>query len=87
MEDGGDAELGAEMLGIARDGGERLRRAAEQDGIDDSLVLEGDLSGGGRHGKDDVEIRYGKEFSLTFASHSARAEPWHFRQCRLEQEL
>lgn len=62
MEDGGHAELGAEMLGVGRDGGERLRRAAEQDGIDDGLVLEGDLSGGRGHGEDDVEIRHGKEF-------------------------
>jgi hypothetical protein len=65
MEDGGHAELSAEMLGVGRDGGERLRRAAEQDGIDDGLVLEGDLSGGRRHGEDDVEIRHGKEFGLS----------------------
>lgn len=65
MEDGGHAELGAEMLGVGRDSGERLRRAAEQDGIDDGLVLEGDLSGGSRHGEDDMEIRHGKELSLS----------------------
>jgi hypothetical protein len=66
MEDGGHAEPGAEVLGVGRDGGERLGRAAEQDGIDDDLVLEGDLSGGGWQGEDDVEIRHGKEFGLTF---------------------
>lgn len=64
MEDGGHAELGAEVLGVGRDGGERLGSAAEQDGIDDGLVLEGDLRGGGRHGEDDVEIRHGKELGL-----------------------
>ena len=56
MEDGGHAELGAEMLGVGRDGGECLGRAAEQDGIDDGFVLEGNLSGGRRQGEDDVEI-------------------------------
>ena len=65
MEDGSHAELGAEMLGVGRNGGERLRRAAEQDGIDDGLVLEGDLSVGRRHGDDDVEIRHRKEFGLS----------------------
>ena len=58
MEDGGHAELGAEMLGVGR--------AAEQDGIDDGFVLEGNLSGGRRQGEDDVEIRHGKEFGLPF---------------------
>ena len=66
MEDGGHAELGAEMLGVGCDGGECLGRAAEQDGIDDGFVLEGNLSGGRRQGEDDVEIRHGKEFGLPF---------------------
>jgi hypothetical protein len=35
--------LGAEMLGIGRDGGERLGRGAKQDRIDDRLVLKRDL--------------------------------------------
>src|SRR5579863_3859089 len=65
MEDGGHAELGTEMFGIGRDGGERLRRAAEEDGIDHRLVLESDLSGRRRQGEDHVEIRHGKEFGLS----------------------
>lgn len=64
MEDGGHAELGTEMLGVGRDGGERLRRAAKQDGIDQRLVLESNLSGRRRQGEDDVEIGHGKEFGL-----------------------
>ena len=87
MEDGGHAELGTEMLGVGRDGGECLGRAAEQDGIDDGFVLEGNLSGGRRQGEDDVEIRHGKESACRLASHCARAEPWHFGQCRLRQKL
>ena len=62
----GHTEFGAEMPGIGRDGGECLGRAAEQDGIDDGFVLEGNLSGGRRQREDDVEIRHGKEFGLPF---------------------
>lgn len=65
MEHGGHTELSAEMLEVCRDGGERLRRAAEQDGIDHRLVVEGDLSGGSRHGENHMEIRHGKEFGLS----------------------
>jgi hypothetical protein len=39
----GHAELSAEMLGIGRDGGERLGRRAKQDRVDDRFVLERDL--------------------------------------------
>lgn len=56
MEDGGHTELSAEMLGVVRDGGERLGRAAEQNGIDDRLVLESNLSGRRRQGEEDVEV-------------------------------
>jgi hypothetical protein len=34
----GHTELGAEMPGIGRDGGECLSRRAEQDRVDDGLV-------------------------------------------------
>lgn len=87
MEDGGHAELSAEMLGIGRDGGERLGRAAEQDGIDDSLVVEGDLAGGRRHGEDHVEIGHGKQFGLPFGEPLCARRTRHFGQCRLRQEL
>lgn len=83
MEHGGHAELSAEMLGIGRNGGERLCRAAEQDGIDDRLVMEGNLSGGRRQGEDDVEIRHRRSSVCRSASHCARAAPCHFGQCRL----
>ena len=44
MENGGHPKLCAQMLGIGRDGGKRLGRRAEQDRIDDRLVLECDLT-------------------------------------------
>ena len=40
----GHAELGAKMPGIGCDGGERLGGDTEQNRIDGSLVLEGDLA-------------------------------------------
>jgi hypothetical protein len=39
------AELGAKMLGIGGNRGEGLGGGAEQNCIDDRLVLEGDLAG------------------------------------------
>ena len=62
VEDGEEAELCAEMLGI---GGDRLQGfggGVEQDVVDRSFVA---MGGGGdllRHGKDDVEIGRGQEF-------------------------
>ena len=44
VENHGHAELGAEMPGIGRDGGDRLGGRAEQDRIDGGLVLKGDLA-------------------------------------------
>ncbi len=59
VENRGNAELGAEMLWIGGDGGERLGCRAHQDGIDDGLVLEGDLGGCRRQGEDDMEVGHG----------------------------
>ncbi|MGY4601494.1 hypothetical protein ACVWXL_009240 [Bradyrhizobium sp. GM22.5] len=53
------------MLGIGCDGGERLGRGAEQNGIDHRLVLESNLSGRRRQRENDVEVRHGKEFGLS----------------------
>ena len=58
VENHGHAELGAEMPGLGCDGGERLRRRAEQDRIDRGLVLEGDLADRCRQREDDMEVRH-----------------------------
>jgi hypothetical protein len=42
MEHGGEADAGAEMLWIGADGEQRLGRRAEQQIVDDRLVLIGD---------------------------------------------
>jgi hypothetical protein len=54
VQDGGDAELGAEAPWIGGDGDERLGGRAHQNGIDPSLVLESDLGRRRRQGEDDV---------------------------------
>src|SRR5215468_6512699 len=43
MEDGKDADAGAEVLGIGRDGDDGLGRGLEQDVVDRSLVVVGDV--------------------------------------------
>jgi len=64
VQDGGDAELGAEMLWIGGDGGERLGCRSHQDGIDGRLILESDLGRRRRQGEDDVEIGHGQKLGL-----------------------
>src|SRR5271163_4696284 len=64
VQDGGDAELGAEMPWIGGDGDERLGCRAHQDGIDPSLVLESDLGRRRRQGEDDVEVGHGQKLGL-----------------------
>jgi hypothetical protein len=66
----GDADAGAEVLGIGRDGGHGLGRGGEQDVVDRGLVLIGDVRDGGRQREHHVEVRHGKEVSL------ARGEPF-----------
>ncbi len=56
VEHGDDADLDAQMLGIARYGAQRLGRRLEQDGVDRGLVLEADLGHRRGHGENDVEI-------------------------------
>jgi hypothetical protein len=60
----GHTELGAEMPGIGRDGGECLSRRAEQDRVDDRLVLERDLADRCRQCEDDMKVRHRQQFGL-----------------------
>jgi hypothetical protein len=56
VEHGKEADLGPQMLGICGDGGQRFGDRAEQDAIDDLLVLKGYFGDLLRHGEDDVKI-------------------------------
>ena len=53
---GGDADPRAQETGIGGDRQHRLGRCAEQQVIDDGLVVEGDGGDLGGHGEDDVEV-------------------------------
>ena len=66
VQDGGEADAGAEMFGIGGDGGQGLGRRLEQQIVDDGLVLESDRRDRGRHGEDDVEIGSRQQFGFSF---------------------
>src|SRR5262249_52250786 len=74
MENHGDAELGAKMPGIGRDGGERLGGDTEQDRIDGSLILEGELADRPRCRSDDMKGWQWQQAGLPIC------EPLHPRQ-------
>jgi hypothetical protein len=64
MQDGGDADLCAEMLGIGRDRAERLGCGGEQQPIDLGLVLIGDSADRGRQGEHHVVVGDRQQFGL-----------------------
>src|SRR3954447_26159795 len=64
VEHGGGANAGAEVLGVGGDGEQRLGRGAEQEVVDNRLVLVGDRSDLGRQGEDQVEIADRQQIGL-----------------------
>ena len=56
VEDGGDADAGAEVLRVSGDRHHRLRRRVEQQTVDDRLVLPGDVGNLGWKREDDMEV-------------------------------
>ena len=56
VQHGEEADLGAQVLGVGGDRAQGLGRRAEQDAVDDLLVLVGDGGDFLRHGEDDVEV-------------------------------
>ena len=78
VQHGGDADAGAEMLGIGRDRQHGLGGGLEQQVVDHRLVLVGDIGDGGRQREDDMEVPTGNSSASRSASHSLAAAPWHF---------
>src|SRR5262245_60260602 len=74
----GHTELGAEMPGLGRDGGECLGRGAEQDRVDNGLVLERDLAGRRRQCEDDMEVRHRQQFGLPIREPLGPRQPLAF---------
>ena len=61
VQDGEEADLGAEVAGVGRYGAKRLGDGPEEETVDDGLVLGGDLGDRRGHGEDDVEVLGGKQ--------------------------
>ena len=58
LEHGEEAKFGAEVFGIGADCPQGFCRGAEQDCVNDRLVLQGDSGDLFRHGEDDMEVRH-----------------------------
>ena len=69
MEDRGDADAGAEVLWVGRDGDQGLGRCLEQQVVDDGLVLVGDVGDGRRQREHDMIVRHRQQIGL------ARGQP------------
>ena len=79
VEDGGDADIGAEVLGIGRDRQQRLGRGLEQERIDRRLVLVGDGADRRRQGEDDVVVGDRQELGLARGQPGGRRPPLALR--------
>ena len=64
VQDGGEADAGAEVLGVGGDGDERLGRGLEQDIVDHSLVLIGDVGDRRRQREDHMVVGDGQQLGL-----------------------
>jgi len=75
------------VLLVGGDRHHRLRRCAEQQIVDNGLVLEGDLGDLRRRVKTTWKYPTGSRSASRSASHVRAAAPWHLGQCRLRQLL
>jgi hypothetical protein len=64
MEHRGEADAGAEVLGVGGDGDQGLGRRSEQDVVDHRLVVIRDVGNLGRHGEHDVEVGHRQQLGL-----------------------
>ena len=71
----GDGDLGAEMLGVGGKGKHGLGARLEQEIVDHSFVLVGDIGNRPRHGEDKVEVTGRQQFRCRSANQSLAAAP------------
>jgi hypothetical protein len=64
MQHGGEPDLRAKVLGVGRDGDQGFGGGFEQQVVDDSLVLIGDVGDRSWQREDDVEMGHGQELGL-----------------------
>ena len=65
VEDCGQPDAGAEMLRVGGDGDQGLGGGLKEDGVDDGLVLVGDVGDRRRQGEDDMVIFHRQQFGLS----------------------
>jgi len=87
VQDGGDAEQGAEAAGVGRQARESLGGGAEQHREDPAAVREGQSAQLGRQGEDDVEVVGRHEAVDALLDPASLATHWHVGQWRLRHEL
>ena len=61
VQHGEEADLGAEVARVGRDGAQRVGDGVEEQTVDDGLVLDGDLGDGRGDGEDDVQVLGGQQ--------------------------
>ncbi len=79
VQDRGEADVGAEVLGIGGDRRERLSRRLEQQAIDLGLVLVGDGADLCRQSEDNVEVRHRQQLGLAGLKPGLRRPPLALR--------
>ena len=72
VEHGGDGDAGAEVLHVTRDRHHRLRCRAEQQIVDDRLVVQGDVCDLGGQREDDMEVADRQQVGLALGQPGAR---------------
>ena len=88
VEDGQEADLGPEVLGVGGDLLQGLGGGAEQEAVDHPWVLQGDRAERRRESEDDVEVLDRAATRLPGPpSTRAAAVAWHLGQWRLRHEL
>ena len=88
VQHGGDADACTEMARVGGDGQHGLRRRAEQQVVDNSLVLGGDGGDLSREAEHDVEVADRQEIGLAGGQPVARGgRLGTWGQCRLPQLL
>jgi len=79
VQDGGEADVGAEVLGIGGDRRKRLSRRLEQQAIDLGLVLVGDGTDLRWQSEHDVEVRHRQQLGLARLKPGLRRPPLALR--------
>ena len=87
VEDGQEADLGAEVLGVGGDLPQGLGGGLEQEAVDRRRVLQGDRAEAAGRVKTTWKYSTGSNSASRASIQSAAAVAWHLGQWRLRHEL